>query len=95
MRERRKQVGALGQAIEAVAHQGEEQAARLAQGDPAAGAVEQAGAEMLLQRRDLVGDGGLGEAELLRRDPEAQVPGGGLEGAQGGQGREVAAGHNS
>jgi hypothetical protein len=50
---------------------------------------------MLLQRRDLVGDGRLGEAKLLRRDPKAEIPGGSLEGTQGGQGREVAASHES
>jgi hypothetical protein len=38
---------------------------------------------MPFQPRNLVRNGGLGEAQFLRRHPEAQVPGGSLEGTQG------------
>jgi len=42
----------------------EQVAAVLGEGQAAGGALQQAGAEMLLQRGDLAGDGGLGGAEF-------------------------------
>ena len=50
--------------------------------DAAAPALEQLGAEMLLQGADAVADGGGGDAELLTGQHEALVADGGLEEAQ-------------
>ena len=50
--------------------------------DAAPPALEQLGAEMLLQGADAVADGGGGDAELLAGPHEALVAGGGLEEAQ-------------
>ena len=52
------------------------------QAHAAAPALEELGAEMLLQGADAVGDGGGGDAELLAGKDEALVPGGGLEESQ-------------
>ena len=46
-------------------------------------APEQLPVERRLQRLDLMADRGLGDEQLLGRLGERQVPGGGLEGAQG------------
>mmetsp|Transcript_5755 Transcript_5755/g.22309 ORF Transcript_5755/g.22309 Transcript_5755/m.22309 type:complete len:221 (+) Transcript_5755:2007-2669(+) len=48
----------------------------------AGAAQEQGAADLFLQRLDLAADGGLGQAQLLGRGPEAQQPGHRLEGAQ-------------
>ena len=50
--------------------------------DAAPPALEQLGAQMLLQGADAVADGGGGDAELLAGQHEALVAGGGLEEAQ-------------
>ena len=51
-------------------------------------ALEQGGAQVLLQHAHAVGDGGGGDAEFLASAGEALVAGGGLEEAQAVQGRK-------
>ena len=51
-------------------------------------ADEQADAELFLQPLDLMADRGLRDVQLGRRLREAQMPGGGLEGAQSIQRRQ-------
>lgn len=60
----------------------EEQFALCGQGDMAAGAIEEADAQVFFERFDLQRDGGLGEKELLGGLAEAQVVGHGAEDLQ-------------
>src|SRR5690606_35522907 len=61
---------------------GAERLARRRQGDPSAGAVEQAGTELAFERLDLLTQRWLRDAELVRRPPEMQVVGDGQHAAQ-------------
>ncbi len=60
----------------------EKNAPRLGQRDPAAAAFEQAHAQQVLQRTDLLAERRLRHAEILCRAPEMQLVGDGDEIAQ-------------
>ena len=66
-----------------------QQPALVRQADPPGTAQEQRRAEPFLQRRDLVADGGWGNAELVGSALEAAVSRGDLESAQGVQRRHL------
>ncbi len=57
--------------------------------EPFRGAAEQHHAEHVLERADLLADRGRGHRELVGRAGEAEVPRGGVEHAQGVEGRCV------
>ena len=83
-------LGAERDAVERVAQDGEVFAALLGDDEALALAREELEPELGLQRLHLVADGALRDAQLLGRPREALVPGGGLEGLQGVQGRKAA-----
>ena len=86
---------APGRRVDSVEGRGQGRQVELAgvgQHEPPVQAPEQLHAERLLQGLDLMADRGLGDVELLGRLGERQVPGRGLEGAQGVE-RGQASGH--
>ncbi len=56
--------------------------------------LEEPGAELRLELADLLADGPVGDRQLLRRAAVAAVPGRGLEGAQGEEGRQASHGQD-
>jgi hypothetical protein len=81
----------VAHAVEAVAHRRQQGQALVGQGQAARQTAEQAGAQPLLQALDLMADRRLGHAQLDGRPGEGQVPGRGLEGPQGVEGKLRAA----
>ena len=79
-----------GQVVEAVAQVRQGRLAGLGQPDRPLAALEQGHAQIVLQALDLMADGGGGHVQLLRRLGEAEMAGGGLEGAQGVERRQSA-----
>ena len=87
------QVSGLGlDLVEGIAHRREIGVTRLGQFGAPCVALEELKAQLLFQRLDLVADGGAGDAEFSRRKPERTQPGGGFEGSQGAQGRQISTG---
>jgi len=75
-----------GEGIEPLAHLGQHGPPLGGQFDGARQPVKQGKAEVVLEAADLVADGGRRHRQLFAGQFEAQVAGGGLEGAQGVQG---------
>ena len=78
------------QAVEGLPDEGLAGLTRLAQDQALGAPVEQLQPEAVLQGLDLMADRALGDVQFRRRVGEAEVAGGGLEGAQGVQGRQGA-----
>ncbi len=79
----------LDQAIEGGADVGKIGLGGVGQQQTAADAAEQLEPQPLLEAADLMADRRLGDVELGRRRGEAEMPGGGLEGAQRVEGRKL------
>ena len=77
------------QAVEGFAHLGRQALAHLRQRDLSRLAQEQGRAHPILQELHLVADGGLGHAQLGGRLGEAFMARGSLEGADGGERRQL------
>jgi len=74
-------------AVERLLQRRQQRPTLVGQGKAARQAVEQAGAQPLLQQLDLMADGGLGHAQLDGGAGETEMPRRRLEGAQGVQGQ--------
>jgi hypothetical protein len=77
------------QLVERAAHRGQQKLPLVGQEQPTIEPAEQLGAQVLLERLDLVADRGLGHEQLLGRLGEAQQARRGLEGAQRVQWRQA------
>ena len=78
----------VAQPVQPLGHQRRRRTAQIGQLQPPGFALEQGGANDLLELPDLLADGAGGDRQLLRRTREAQVPRGAFEDAQGVQGQE-------